>query len=63
MPFVMFLSGIIMAFVVVVAGAALVLVWTIAYGTGRYCRQLLKNAQKSPQGLGLVIHLRDKQVS
>ncbi|WP_053960853.1 hypothetical protein [Sulfobacillus thermosulfidooxidans] len=63
MPFVMFLSGIIIAFVVVVAGAGLVLVWTIAYGSGRYCRQLLKNAQNSPRDSRIVIHLRDKQVS
>jgi hypothetical protein len=39
MPFVTFLIGLLIAGTVVVTGAALVIVWTVAYGAGRYCHQ------------------------
>ncbi len=52
MPFVIFISGLIIALVVAVTGAAMVLVWTLAYGSGRYCRRIMKQSQMKADAAG-----------
>ncbi len=42
MAYVTFLTGLLIAGAAVVAGAALVIVWTMAYGAGHYCRQQIQ---------------------
>ncbi len=66
MPVVIFVSGVIIALAVAVTGAAMVLVWTLAYGSGRYCRRILRQSQMgfdSADGNGRVIHLSRESVS
>ncbi|MCL4496461.1 MAG: hypothetical protein M1294_16870 [Firmicutes bacterium] len=66
MPFVMFVSGVIIASVVAVTGAAMVLVWTVAYGSGRYCRRVLRQNQvaaDATNSTGRVIRLSREGVS
>ncbi|AUW93346.1 MAG: hypothetical protein C7B44_15375 [Sulfobacillus thermosulfidooxidans] len=48
MPFVTFLTGLLVAGAVVVVGSALVVVWAVAYGSGRYCRQQIQNSGSKP---------------
>lgn len=63
MPFVMLVSGLLVALVVVVTGVSMVLVWTIAYGSGRYCRHEIQKGHNRAGRHPRVIHLHDQRVS